>query len=69
MAVFFIIQYSQAYIVTLGVDAVQGWEMDLVVLLGPFWIRIFCHSVIANIKIYSFEKKPYFKMCMHFVDN
>lgn len=56
MAAFCIIQYTQEHIVTLRVDTVQGWEMDLVILIGPFWLRIFCDSMIANITFILLKK-------------
>lgn len=42
MAAFFIIQYSQAQIVILGISAVQGREWDSKVLMSPFQLRILC---------------------------
>lgn len=62
MGAFCILQYTQEYIVTLRVDTVQGWEMDLVILMGPFRLRIFCDSMIANVTFILLK----IKMCVHF---
>lgn len=62
MGAFCILQYTQEYIVTLRVDTVQGWEMDLVILMGPFRLKIFCDSMIANVTFILLK----IKMCVHF---
>lgn len=46
-------QYSQRHGVLLGCP-VQGQELDSVVFLGPFCLRMFCDSIVLIVLLFWF---------------